>query len=219
MIKKIDIAGIRLDNYNVREMILKLEKKMEENTFCTIGEISMKNVLLAQENERVREAIDSLEHTLIVETGILEAANQVTFQRKREIEGNEFFFQFMKYLERSGKKIFLLGETEECLQMVFDILMEDYPKIKVVGIEATENCSVDWDAIINEINTASANVVISLLPSPTQEYFLLDYKDKISASLWYGMEMGKFTGKRKGIWGKIQRIARKRKLEKLVKCD
>lgn len=219
MIKKIDIAGIQLDNYYVREMILKLEKKMEENTFCTIGEISMKNVLLAQENERVREAIDSLEHTLIVETGILEAANQVTFQRKREIEGNEFFFQFMKYLERSGKKIFLLGETEECLQMVFDILMEDYPKIKVVGIEATENCSVDWDAIINEINTASANVVISLLPSPTQEYFLLDYKDKISASLWYGMEMGKFTGKRKGIWGKIQRIARKRKLEKLVKCD
>ena len=27
------------------------------------------------------------------------------------------------------------------------------------------------------------------------------------------------NGKRKGIWGKIQRIARKRKLEKLVKCD
>lgn len=219
MIKKIDIAGIQLDNYTVREMILKLEKKLEEKTFCTIGEISMKNVLLAKEDERVREAIESLEYTLIVEDGILEATDQVTFQRKREIEGNEFFFQFMKYLERNEKKIFLLGETEERLQLVFDILMEDYPKIKVVGIEATENCSVDWDAIINEINTASPDVLIGLLPSPTQEYFLLDYKDKISASLWYGMEMGKFTGKRKGLWGKIQRTVRKKKLEKLVKCD
>lgn len=219
MIKKIDIAGIQLDNYTVREMILKLEKELEENTFCTIGEISMKNILLAKEDERVREAIDSLRYTIIVENGILETAGQVTFQRKREIEGNEFFFQFMKYLERSEKKIFLLGETEERIQMVLDILLEDYPKIKVVGMEATENCSVDWDAIINEINTASADVLIGLLPSPMQEYFLLDYRDKISASLWYGMEMGKFTGKRKGLRGKIQRVIRKKKLEKMVQSD
>lgn len=216
MIKKIDIAGIQLDNYTAREMILNAEKLLEKSTFGTIGEISMKNILLAKEDERVKEAIESLDYAMVVESAALEAAGVNNFQRKREVEGNEFFFQFMKYLERNGKRIFLLGETEERLQMVFDILMEEYPKIQVTGMEAVENCNVEWDAIINEINTASADVMISLLPSPMQEYFFLDYKDKMSAKLWYGMEMGKFTGKRKGLWAKIQRFIRKNKLKKMV---
>lgn len=47
MIKKIDIAGIRLDNYTVREAILNLEREMSDQGFHTVEEVNTDTLMLA----------------------------------------------------------------------------------------------------------------------------------------------------------------------------
>ena len=60
MIKTIDFAGIELDNYTVREMIMNVEKDMSDHGFHTIEEVNMDTIMLA---ELVRKAIGFAEHT------------------------------------------------------------------------------------------------------------------------------------------------------------
>lgn len=213
MIKTIDISGIQLDNYPVRESIMQMDKEMVSQTLSTVVEVTMDMLLLAQSDERVRKALESATHTIVIETGILEAAGESTMQRKREIENHTFFFELMKRIERNHKRIFLLGERKAQMEEFEMFLKEEFPRCDVEGIAAIEDCAGTFDSIINEMNAATADVVISILPSPQQQYFLLDNRDRLSASLWYCMDVSSLTQTGHRILHWIRRHIRKKRLE------
>jgi N-acetylglucosaminyldiphosphoundecaprenol N-acetyl-beta-D-mannosaminyltransferase len=187
MIKKIDIAGIQLDNYTVRESIMEMEKDMAQNVFCTVEEIMMDTLLLAEKDLRVKEALALLDHAVIAECGILDAVGQNTMQRQHEIEDHTFFRELLKRLERNHKTVFLLGETEEITEHFYEYLQEEFKNLAFAGMEAMEDCVETTDAVVNEINASTPDALLCILPSPQQEAFLADNRDKISAKLWYGI--------------------------------
>lgn len=216
MIKKIDIAGIELDNYTVREAIMLLEKNMGSQIFTTLEEVNMKTLLLAESDERVREALELLDYSVIAESGILSAVGEESMQRKREIEEHDFYFELLKRLERNHKTIFLLGKTQEEVDQALQTIGEDFPKCGIAGAEALESCVGAVDAIVNEINAATPDVVISILPTPEQEYFLLDNRNKLSTTLWYGMGNEKIAHKKHGFFHFIKGLISLRKLEHTI---
>ena len=164
MIKTIDVAGIELDNYSVRETIMNVEKNMSDNGFHTIEEVNMEMLLQAESDEVIREALASVEHTVIAERGILEAVGADSYQRKHEIDHHDFFYEMMKRIERNRKTIFVVGEKMEQTEQMCERIMELYPKCEVIGAEAIEECSGNLDALINEINSQTPDVIISVIP-------------------------------------------------------
>lgn len=57
----------------------------------------------------------------------------------------------------------------------------------MAGHCAIEEKSNDFESVVNEINSASADVIFSILPSPLQEQFLTENKSKLDAKIWYGL--------------------------------
>ena len=216
MIKKIDIAGIQLDNYTVREMIMKIDRCMSERAFTTVEEINMDTLHLAASDDEVKQAIEVLDYTIIAETGILSAASADTLQRRHEIEDHDFFYELFKRLERNHKSIFIIGDLESVIDEAVDFLRELFDRIKIVGSETLENSESVSEAVVNEINIASPDVVLSLLPSPQQEVFLLKNKDKLSTNLWYGIGNNKFMDKKPGIFGRIKRMLDVKRLARII---
>ena len=74
-------------------------------------------------------------------------------------------------------------------------LREEYPKLVLAGAAATENCVGDLEGVINEMNAATPDVIISIIPSPGQEHFL--WNTATRSMPIYGMESAdlRFTGK------------------------
>ena len=220
MIKTIDITGIELNNYTVHESIMLLEKHISGNLFHSVEEVTMDTLLLAENDERVRRALELLDDTVIAEISILDATGKHSAQRRHEVENHTFFYELMKRLERNHKNVFLLGKTEEELEEMKEFLLEYYPRMQFAGMEAMDNCVGELDAIVNEINAATPDAVVSILPSPEQEYFLVDHRDKISAVLWYGRGSGKPVHKKPGIlpafFHALKKRIRTRSLEKRI---
>lgn len=54
MIKKIDIAGLQLDNYTVREMLMRVDRRISEKILTTIEEVNMDTLALAESDEEVK---------------------------------------------------------------------------------------------------------------------------------------------------------------------
>ncbi|MCI5856607.1 MAG: WecB/TagA/CpsF family glycosyltransferase [Agathobacter sp.] len=187
MNKKIDIAGLQLDNCTVRESIMLLERAMSEQSFFSIAEINMDTILRAETDERVKEAVQRLNHTIIAEENILRAVDYCTMQRQHEIADGTFFYELMKRVERNHLSVCLLGETQDATLSMQSLILERFPRMNIVDVEILEQCTGELDNVINEINIKTPDVVVSLLPSPEQEYFFLDYRDKIFAKLWYAM--------------------------------
>lgn len=199
MIKKIEILGMNLDNYTVREAMLQVEVYLNNATMNTIENISMEMLVKAQNDEVLKECIEQLDLAIISEKEILKAAGVVSAQRMRETVDNEFVRGFMKRIERNNRTAYLLGNTSMQIQKLQEFLAQNYPKLKVSGAYALEDCTGDFDNIINEINIAEPDVIFSVLPTPQQEYFLKDNVGKFNAKIWYGL--GENYAQKRGVPG------------------
>lgn len=187
MIKKINILGIQLDNHTVREAIRQVETYLSNDMLNTIEKVSMKMLLAAETDPVVREAISTMDLTVIGEEEIIKAAGEATMQRVQETKANDFGYEFFKRVERNKKSLFLLGETEKKLVQVKEELQKTFPKLVFAGEYALEKCVGDLEAVINDMNVTTPDVILSVLPSPQQEHFLMDHKDKMNANIWYGI--------------------------------
>lgn len=200
MIKKIDILGLQLDNHTVREAIMRVETYLSNDVLNTIENVSLKMLLAAETDPIVREAISALDLTIIGEKEIIQAAGVATMQRVQETRANDFANEFFKRVERNKKSMFLLGETDAKIAYVKEALQQKFPKIIFVGEYALENCVGDFEAVINDMNVTTPDVILSVLPSPQQEHFLMEHKDKMNANIWYGAgELGLQKKKHRGI--------------------
>lgn len=200
MIKKINILGICLDNQTVREAIRQMETYLSNDVLNTIEHVSVKMLLEAENDPVLREAFSSMDLTVIEEKEIIQAAGAATMQRVQETKENDFANEFFKRIERNKKSVFVLGETEEKVAQVREDLKREFPKLLFAGEYALERCVGDFDGVINDINVTSPDVIVSVLPSPQQEYFLMEHKDKMSANIWYGAgAFGVYRKKHHGI--------------------
>lgn len=216
MIKTIEVAGIQLDNCTVREAIMNLEREMSDLGFHTVEEVNTDTIMLAVSDETVRRALMTVNHTVIAESGILEAVGESSYQRKHEIEHHDFFHELMRRIERGHRRIYLIGDSQERMDAMLGHLEELYPRCLLVGSAMLEGWDGTIDAVINDINSATPDVVISILASPRQEHFLLETRDKLSANLWYGMGTMELA-ETKGIVSFFKRSLRKYKLERQIR--
>ena len=212
--------GILLDDYTVREALHQIGSFSDDNVLRSIESISMQMLMEAEKDEELRNAISSLDLAIVGQKEILEVAGVGTMQRIKETEENDFFYEFLKRLERNHKRLFLLGETEEKNNRIKEKLIEQYPQLSIVGEYALENCIGDQAAVINEMNAATPDLVLSALPSPTQEHFFWEHKDKINARIWYGVgdvEIDGRTGVKKMVTSLLHRGRLKSSIEKYEK--
>lgn len=187
MIKKIEILGIRIDNYTVREASLAVETYLNNTVMNTIEEISMEMLVKAREDEILRECIESLDLAIVNEKEILKAADVNSPQREKETAEKQFFSEFLKRIIRNQKTVYLFGETRQQVENLEGFLRENYGKLSIMGSFAMEERVGDYDGVVNEINIVSPDVIFSILPTPEQEYFLTENKGKMNAKIWYGL--------------------------------
>ena len=187
MLKKIDILGIEVDNYTVREAMMQVENYLDNTIMNTIETIDMKMLELAGQDETVRACIEQLDLAVIGEKEILIAADVHSSQRLSETINHDFFREFIKRIIRNHKRVFLLAETIAQEEQLEHFLVGKYEQIEVAGHCAIEEKSNDFESVVNEINSASADVIFSILPSPLQEQFLTENNSKLGAKIWYGL--------------------------------
>ncbi len=208
-----------MDNYSVRESMLMLEKALSTRMFTIVEEVNMNMLLLAKENEIVREAIETVDMAVISDVEILKAVEEPSLQRRHETEEKAFFVQLMKRLERNKKSIFLLGETEKEIEIAAEYIGEEFPHIRILGRQALESTSGATEGIVNDMNMIVPDAIISVLPTPLQEEFLMEHRGMISTNLWYGIGQGHFNARKRNMKTAILKWIRSQRLMEYIKKD
>lgn len=188
MNKKMDLAGVRIDDYSVREAMRKIEIFLNNECMNTVETITMKTIVAAGKDELVRECLEKMDLVMAADKEILELAGILQQERIREIEEKEFFYEFMKRALRNHQNFFLLSQTDGEMEELVEFLSQLYgDRIQICGQYAFENCQGDEADIVNEINSVSPKIILSILPTPEQEHFLHRHQGMFNAKIWYGI--------------------------------
>ncbi len=89
-VKKIEILGMHLDNYTVRESLLRLDTYMGNTVLNIIETVTMKQLVLAGEHPVIKDCLNQADLCIIGECEILSEAGNPT---KEELEQMQRIFE------------------------------------------------------------------------------------------------------------------------------
>lgn len=196
MIKKINVMGVELDNHAFAESLTTIEQFLKDTAVSVVLTVDMDQIVLACQDDIVREQLSAADHTIVIDKAILEAAGEASASRERELDEKDFFLEFMKVMYHSNQSFFLIAASESEEKKMQKLLLEQFPHLNIVGSGVVTEKVDENEALINTINIVVPDILLSSLPSPGQEHFLHEHKKQICAKIWYsvGPELRKSKG-------------------------
>lgn len=184
---KINILGINIKDYTLKEALKNSEGYMKNGACNTIAYISSRQLAAAAGgNEMQREWIESVDMTICAEADILCAEEGIGRNRIREIEENAFLVEFLKRAVRDRRNVYLLSDTEEHLSMLQTWLQQLQAGLCIAG-KAVLPEEENIDNFINEVNAVAPDIMISQWLPPRQEHLVYEDKKKINAKIWLAL--------------------------------
>ena len=189
MIKQIQLLGMTIPNYSLREELQLAQDALKDERLRLILTVSMQSLVKVSscESAQVKECVEQADLVVVEDPEILSVAGINSSQRIREAEDHLFFNELFKRLQCGQQQVYLVASKNVALEKIKEILQDRYEKLRIVGEYSIEEYPDDLDRMINEINSTAPDVIISVMPTPQQEEFLVANRSKLLAKLWYGL--------------------------------
>ncbi len=227
MENKIDIFEIDIDALTAKDTLKRIVQFMESETVNTVEIVTLELLVHGQDDPEWREMMRQMDLVLPGEKEILEASEKAAVplgggagsngRLIKEMEKRVFLKMFLKYLQRTGKKVFLLAGQEADLLLLQEKLRPYAKGFLPAGHALLPQEGGRKDSVINEINGAEPDCIISVLPYPEQERFITEAKALLNARLWIGCSLILLQEENiKKPSGKLRKFFLKRTLRHLV---
>lgn len=192
--RKINILGLNLQDYTLRETMRLMETYLNNGALNTIACASAQMLMQAGEDVQQKEWLESMDMIQYCDIDILRAAGITAHNRLKEVENNSFFKEFFKKIAKERRTVYLLADTDETMGLLEDALirvqepMGSMLRIAGRGLWQKEEMEGSADDVINDINDKAPNVILALMAYPRQEEFIFYNKDRINADIWLGLQ-------------------------------
>lgn len=209
MIKQIQLLGMTIPNYSLREELQLAQDALKDEKLQLFLTMSMQSLVRVSNSElpQLRECVEHADLVVVADPEILSIAGIHSSQRIHEAEDHVFFTELLKRLQRGQRQVYLVASKNAALLKIKEILSDQYEKLHVVGQYSIEDYPDDLDRMINEINGAAPDVILSVMPTPQQEEFLVANRRKLLAKLWYGLgENYSLLMEKKGFGWRMKRL-------------
>ena len=209
MNEKIEVMGSSLDICSVEEIIESINVHWnQEEALSTYGTLTMKLFMAAQKDPGLKAYIEMLDKAVPDDPEVLWAAGLHDGKMEEEITRHDFMGTLFWLLAQYRNYIFILGETLEDAEEMFQYLKEKYPEISVAGRDCLITKETDQvDRVIYEINAINPQAVLSCSRTFELEKFVSKNRKMINTRVWFSLgncqEIWKGPGLKPDWLGKI----------------
>lgn len=186
--KEMQVFGIALKDYPVRESMRMVDAFLQEAKVNTVVFLSLEDLMKAGEDEELREDLLSVDLTVPISEEILQAAGIAGRGRIAEVREGALYKALLKKISSEKRSAFILAQNEEHAEALVSHLSSEAPGLTVLGHYAFEELEGDPEVVVNEINSTFPDIIFSDLPSGEQARFLRDHNTKLNARLWVALQ-------------------------------
>lgn len=186
MDEKIQVLDLQIDNLTAKDAVKRVVSYMETEPISVVEMVTMNTLAKFQQDETAKELFDNFDIALASDKGMLEAAGETDERRLKEVDELLFIKMVMRFLHKNSARVFLLAEDEADLQKLEMYMKEDYSNIQVVDKATMQENAASDDMLLNLVNGAEAECILSALPSPVEEQFIYRNKSLVNAKVWLG---------------------------------
>ena len=186
MNEKIQVLGLEIDNLAAKDAVKRVVSYMETEPVSVVEMVTMSTLGKFQQEDMAAELFANFDIALASDRGMLEAAGETDERRLKEVDELLFIKMVMRFLHKNSARVFLLAENISDLQKLEKYMQEDCFNIQVIGKATMEDNAESDDMLLNLVNGAEAECILSALPSPLEEHFVFRNKLLVNARVWLG---------------------------------
>ncbi len=187
MNRKISVLDISIDNFTAKEAMKLFVSSIQSDPISVIEMVTVDSLMDMDEVTGLKEDVCNFDLVLAGDTTILESADITDKQWLRETREQLFLKMLLRYINRNHKRVYLLVESEEEGQEFLDYLECNYRGVQIGGIAKVSAGNRADDMIVNAINGADIDCVVSTMSSPLQEEFITRNRSVLNANVWVGL--------------------------------
>lgn len=183
---KIDIFDVKLDVLTAKETMRRVIEYMGGETVNTVEIVAMETLMQGQDNPDWKRQMSRMNLVLPGDTEIFKAADVKNQNSIKDLDKGTFFRMFLKYLQKNKKSVFLIAGMDNELEKLEKIMKPYESGIDVTGTAILPEGSGMEANVINRMNGAEADCILSVLQYPQQASFIIENSELIDARLWMG---------------------------------
>jgi N-acetylglucosaminyldiphosphoundecaprenol N-acetyl-beta-D-mannosaminyltransferase len=182
----IRILGVKVTAITSGFLLSRVNGMIERNSKETILPINAHFVNLACRHSWLKDFAGQAEYVLCDGRGVLLASRVLGQQIPEQIRFLDWIHELFVLAEEKGYSVFFLGADKTTIQAAAIEIRRRYPALRIVGVHHGyfEKNGTSNDRVVEEINRAGGDILLTGFSMPVEEKWLLENKNRLHAKLF-----------------------------------
>jgi len=186
---RIDLLGCPFDAVTERETIdLVFEwiaaKERKSHHIITVN---VAILMMAREDEKLARAIENADLVVVDGKPLVWSARWLRSPVPEKVSGVDLMKSLLEEGDKRGLSIFLLGTTQERLDVLERVLRAKYPNVKIAGTRNGFFKQPDWPDVVKLIRDAKADLLLVGMPAPFKEVWCEAHREELATPAMLGV--------------------------------
>ena len=156
------------------ETVKLVEKYVQTKTALHLMGVNADKVNEINENEIMKRIVNSCGIINADGASIVMASRYLKKPLPERVAGIDLMEQLIRLSEAKGYTVYLLGAKQVVVAKTAEVLVEKYPKLRIIGFRNGYFQKSEWQEISNELKEKKPDFVFVGITSPIKEY-LIEY--------------------------------------------
>ncbi len=186
----VHILDVRVDNISKSTAVSAVQEFIEDHHEKNAKKIFFTNVHtihLARKNPEFKRIVDNADLVLADGSGLKIASTIFSNPIKENLNGTDFTPIILKLAELNRWRIFFLGSKENILKACLSRIVNDFPRLKIVGYHSGFFSKEETPGIIKKINDSVPDILLVGMGSPIQETFIHNYSNELNVAACFAV--------------------------------
>lgn len=188
--EKIDILGSKINSTNMKEVLESVDVLIKSNKSHYVCVSNVHTVVTGIKDSKLQMITNKAIMAIPDGMPLTWIGKKRGHMKMSKCSGPDVMTELFRLSDEKGYTHYFYGGSEETLNKLKYNLQNKYPNLKIAGMYSPPFRKLNEqedNEIINRINQVKPEVLWIGLGAPKQEYWMYEHKDRIGASLMFGV--------------------------------
>lgn len=183
----INIHEVPLVNLSMEESITAIEMALEQNVQTRISFVNADCINIAAHDCSYFDTLKRSDWIFVDGIGMRLAGKMMKQPVRDNVNGTDLFPLLCASLEKSGKRLYLLGAKPGVVDDVAAWVNKNYPKLQIAGTRHGFFSAAEEAEVIEQIRASKTDVLLTAMGVPLQEKWLARHMAETGATVAMGV--------------------------------
>jgi N-acetylglucosaminyldiphosphoundecaprenol N-acetyl-beta-D-mannosaminyltransferase len=144
-------------------------------------------LMMAKDDPKLQNAIDKADLVVVDGKPLVWTSKWLSAPVPEKVSGVDLMRRLLEEGDRRGLRIFLLGTTQERLEVLERVIRARYPGVTIAGARNGYFKAPDYPAITKMIRESKADLLLVGMPAPFKEIWCEDHRDELATPAMLGV--------------------------------